>query len=359
MARPKRNGPSDQELVDLYEQYAGNVTAIARHLKRSRATVDHWYSKQLGMPGQGESGVGAGEKQSVKMQGKTFELPEFPDDKVDSNAIMDHLSSIFEKKHAAAKSRNWFDIKVNIDGPIGLTFVGDPHLGDNGCNYPLVRHHADLLRDTDGMYAVNIGDTANNWIGRLTKLYAEQDSSKKTERQLADWFLNEAGIDWMVWLMGNHDMWGEFSEILRGYNIKKIPMEDWQARFVLRFPNDRHCKIWAAHDFKGHSMWNTLHGPQKAAHMKGQGVHIFASGHTHNWACHQEEHGHNGEVYWLLRSRGYKYVDEYADLLGHFPQQEGASITAIINPDATSRAGFIQCFADMDLAADYLTWMRK
>ena len=359
MAREKRNGPDDKTLLNLYDKFAGNLTLIADHLKKPRSTVNHWYTQQLGMTGKGISGVGADKKTQEIVEDNGFELPEFPDDKVDSNAIMDHLSSIFEKKHAAAKARNWFDIKVNIDGPIGLTFWGDPHLGDNGCNYPLIRHHAELHRNTEGMFSVNIGDTANNWIGRLKALYADQDSSKKTERQLADWFLNEAGIKWMVWLMGNHDMWGDFAEILRGYNIKRVPMEDHQARFVLRFPNDRHCRVWAAHDFKGHSMWNSLHGPQKASHMKGQGVHLFACGHTHNWACHQEEHGHNGEVYWLLRSRGYKFVDEYADKLGHFPQQEGASITAIINPDATSRAGFIQCFADMDLAADYLTWLRK
>ena len=158
-------------------------------------------------------------------------------------------------------------------------------------------------------------------------------------------------------MLGNHDLWGEFSEILRAYNINCIPMEDWQAQFKLVFPNGRECKIWAAHDFKGHSMWNSLHGPQKAAHLK-ESANIFACGHTHNWAIHHEESASRQFSYWLVRSRGYKYVDEYAEILGHFPQQEGASITAVIDPESESEAGFVQCFADMDKAVKYLHALR-
>ena len=78
---------------------------------------------------------------------------------------------------------------------------------------------ADLMAKTPGVYAVNIGDTTDNWGGRLIRLYAENDVSRQTERKLARWFLQESGIRWLVWLHGNHDtMDGAFTSYLEGIN---------------------------------------------------------------------------------------------------------------------------------------------
>ena len=351
-----RKGPDDEELKQLYAKHKGNITGIARELKKSRNTVDHWYKNQLGLPGKGVSGQNAAEHNAPEED--VLEFPEFPEDDLTAPEILKHLGERFELRYEHKQSKTWFPVKVNIDGPIGLSFFGDPHLDSNGCNIPLVTHHAALHRKNDALFGVNIGDSLNNWTGRLAKLYANQDTSKSTAFKLAEWFLRDAGIKWACWLMGNHDMWGDLAAVMRAMNVENIPMEDWQARFKLVFPNGRECKIWAAHDFKGHSMWNTLHGPQKAAHMKNE-AHIYACGHTHNWAMHQEESGSRDFTYWLIRSRGYKHIDSYGELLGHFPQQEGSTITAIIDPDADTLAGFIQCFADMDAAVDYLQWKRQ
>jgi len=135
-------------------------------------------------------------------------------------------------------------------------------------------------------------------------------------------------------------------------------MEEWQAKFKLVFPNKKECRIWAAHDFPGHSMWNTMHGAQRAAHMKEE-AHLYICGHTHNWALHQEESASREFVYWLARARGYKFMDDYAEKLGHFSQDNGAAILTIIDPDAASQAGFVQCYADVEHGADVLTYMRS
>ena len=74
---------------------------------------------------------------------------------------------------------------------------------------------------------------------------------------------------------------------------------------------------------------------------------------------HQEESASKQFVYWLARARGYKYIDHFGELLGHAPQQEGATITAIINPEAKSMSGLMQCYADLDEAVDYLKFLRS
>lgn len=338
--RSKR--PSDDELRRLYQKHDGVISHVARDLGMARTTVDDWY-KTL---------------DTERPAPPKIELPEFAEPDIEVDDIIDTMCKRFERRQTNHKQKQWFPIKVNHKKAIGLAMIGDPHVDDDGCNWPLLKHHCELLDKTEGLYAVNIGDSENAWAGRLQKLYAEQETSRTTAHRLSEWFLNDSGIDWICWLMGNHDLWTELPEIFRAKNVKRIPMEDWQARFRLVFPNGRECRIWAAHNFKGHSQWNSVHGMQKAAHMKDF-AHIYAAGHTHNWACHQEEHGHSNEVYWLVRSRGYKFIDQYAEILGHFPQQEGASITCIIDPNAKSAAGFVTAFADMDLAVDYLNFLRR
>lgn len=287
---------------------------------------------------------------------KEPELPVFPDDDIPVEEIIETMTRRYEKRAAHKAAKKWFPVNMPDDKPIALVFVGDPHLDDNGCNWPLLRSHISLMH-TEGVYACNIGDVTNNWTGRLMKLWAEQDTSKQTAWKLAKWFLTEAGIRWLVHILGNHDGWESGPKILREMGGNIVPMEDWQAQFKLVFPS-RECRIWASHNFAGHSMWNTLHGPQKAAHMKEE-ADIFACGHHHNWAIHQEESGSRDFTYWLFRCRGYKYLDSYAEQLGHFSQEEGASIAAVINPQAKSAAGFIQGFADLATGVDYVRHLRR
>ncbi len=283
------------------------------------------------------------------------EIPQFPEDDLPTDELIDMMCRRFEKRQAYQNAVKWFPVKVNENKPIGLAFVGDPHVDDNGCNWPLLKRDCEIMRQ-DGIYAVNIGDTENNWGGRLLREYANQDTSKATSRKLAKWLLTESGVRWWLWLLGNHDNMGD-TGVLQAMNSHRIPMVDWEAQFKLCFPGWE-CRIWAAHNFSGHSQWNTLHGPQKSAHLKEE-AHLYICGHHHNWALHQEESGSRDFVYWLGRCRGYKFIDSYATKHGHQPQQYGATILAVINPLATREVNRVQCFADLEHGADYLGYLRK
>tara|TARA_Y100000310_G_scaffold106143_2_gene104662 strand:+ start:364 stop:1461 length:1098 start_codon:yes stop_codon:yes gene_type:complete len=271
-------------------------------------------------------------------------------------ALVDHMSTRFKRREEIAKQRTWRKVYIKKEGPIGICWLGDPHVDDNGCNWPMLREHCELITGTDGMFAATVGDLSNNWIGRLQRLWADQDTSKESARALVKWLMHDAGLPWLIVLLGNHDAWDP--ELVRSMcETNKIWLEDWQARFELHFPGGRTSRIHASHNFKGHSMWNTLHGHQKAAHMSSE-AQLYIAGHTHNWALHQEESASRGFVYWLARCRGYKFIDDYADKLGHFSQAEGASIVSVFNPEAKTESAFLQCFSDVEVGADYLTWLR-
>lgn len=284
------------------------------------------------------------------------QLPQFPEDDIPVTDLIDGMAKRYEQKANYQKAFKWFPVRMNENKPVGVVFVGDPHVDDDGCNWPLLRRDCEIM-SCPGIYAINIGDVNNNWAGRLTHLYANQETSKKTAWKLSKWLLRDSGIRWLAWLDGNHGAWGDGSQIAREMNIAHIPMSDWQAQLKLVF-KDWECRIWAAHDFAGHSMWNTLHASQKAAHMKDW-AHIYASGHKHNWALHQEESASKDFVYWLARTRGYKFIDDHAERFGHQSQKYGASIMAVINPLSRDDVTRIQCFADLEQGADYLAYLRK
>ena len=218
-----------------------------------------------------------------------IELPDFPASDLPIGRIIDSMKERTTLRRASYEAHTWFPVKVNDKKPIGIMWFGDPHIDDDGCDWTLLSKHIELCKQP-GVYGVNIGDTTNNWAGRLVKKYADQETSAKTASRLAEWLMLDAGIRWLVFLLGNHDAWGDGSAILaqmaKRHGTQKLVLHDWEARFSLNFPNGEKVNIWAAHDFPGDSMWNPLHGPVKAARF-GPDVHLLVCGHKHNWGISQ------------------------------------------------------------------------
>ena len=295
-----------------------------------------------------------GEKDESK-ETEEVALPEFPDEDISPDEILDHLSKRWEKKQEHNQAKKWFDIKMPSDEPFGLVIVGDPHLGTH-CNIPLLRRDVDIMSSTPGVGCVNIGDTTNNWGGRLIQLYAEEDISRSTERKLAHWFLKEAEIPWLVLLHGNHDtMHSEFSTYLKAINVKQVPMLDWQAQFKLVFPSAT-IKVDASHNHKGTSIYNKLQG-QKRASLWGEEADIYCAGHHHTWALAQEEDS-SGRVINLARCRGYKWHDEFGHRHGFTEENYGSSIIFVIDPTAPPNVR-VKPFGDLAEGAEFLTWKRN
>ena len=348
MANP---GLPRDELTRTYQIWRAtgdNVSETARRLHKSRAAIDRRLAncKKFGIDREVD-------------RGPLLDFPDFPADDIPTEELIEFARKRNRQRKKHARFRKWFPVKINMDGPVGISFFGDPHVDDNGCDLDRLYEHCQIHRNTPGLFGINVGDTTNNWVGRLGRLFAEQDASQATARKMARWLLADSGVTWACWVLGNHDRWNDGDAILKGMNAGKVPMEDWQARISFRLPGGRECRVWTAHDFEGHSQWNSLHGPQKAAHKKNW-AHIYACGHKHNWAMHQEESGSRDFVYWLVRAKGYKAIDSHAEYHGHDQQEDaGEAITAIINPDAKTETGFVQCFADMEAAADYLKVLRR
>ncbi len=293
------------------------------------------------------------------MSGKNIEpvLPTFPDNSLEAEEILDHMGRSFRQRLKREDALRWFKVKFKENKAIGLTFVGDPHLGSNSCNIDLLRQDVKIMAETEGVSCVNLGDTVDGWGGRLIRLYAENDVSRETEQKLAKWFLEDAEVPWRVWLMGNHDAMGDFNVYLKAINAEKIPMLDWQARFKVCFPNKTEIKIDCAHNHKGTSIYNPLHGQKRAA-LWNEHADIYIAGHHHNWGITIEEL-EDGRVVNLARARGYKWHDSFSTTHGFNTKLYGASIMFVIDPNEVVPTRRVKPFADLAEGAEYLKWKRQ
>jgi hypothetical protein len=231
--------------------------------------------------------------------------------------------------------------------------MGDLHGDSEGCNWKLVQEHVDLVKRTPGMLAGNVGDSTDNWVGRLQREYANSSATAADGWRLAEWYFN--AVPWLYLLGGNHDVWSGHGDPLSFIaQTAGQPYEVHGARLALNLPNGRQLRVNARHDFRGHSMWNPVHGPGKAAQM-GADDHIFVCGHKHVFG--QGWHKRPSGIWsCALRVGTYKQHDNYSKQEG-FQEQNIPAICTMIFPDA-SEEGFVEVIKDVHAAADFLTWAR-
>lgn len=344
------NQPTPDDVIlnalEVLNQHDGNQTHAANALGVNRSTIIRYINRAKAR------GIDTSNKPQIAM-------PSFVtqgDIKEPIDDLLGRLTKGFERKSQNALARQWFEVKVPETKPYGLLMFGDPHLGDDGCNMPLLMQHLEIAKK-DGVYGLNIGDTTNNWVGRLMRLYASQETSAATEKRLAEWFMFDAGVKWVCWILGNHDDWNGGADFHKRLGGTHIPIIDWRAQFRLTHKNGTEARVDGSHGRKGSSIWNNLHATLRAAKL-GEHADLYVTGHTHNFGLEDLEIAERSLSAWLCQLRGYKWHDHYA-LTGNYAEhQRGASILAIVDPrkDARRRT---TCFEDVQLGYDFLAWQRS
>ncbi len=331
----------DEEFLSLIHQHSTD-SAVAKILGVSKQSV----------------GERRRRLQSGGTKAPSFTVAELPDPEVSYEELKAQSIKRFERKHAHDRAKQWTQISFSDDRPIALVFIGDPHLDDDGCNWPLLERHTQTIISTPGMYCGSLGDNQNNWVGRLTRLYANQSTTQSQAWRLVEGWINEISSKLVFMVRGNHDLWSGGSDPLNWIMRGTLAFDQsWQAKFKLVFPGGDSMRIWTAHDFPGFSQFNSLHSNKKA-HLWHGGAEIYAAGHRHEWGVQFYEDADVGQIISFIRARGYKFLDDYSEKLGHASQQFGASITCVIRPgERIDRRK--TWFSDVEEAAEYLTKLRK
>lgn len=293
------------------------------------------------------------------MRRKPFTVPALPDPEMPVSELIEARKRQFARRMDAHKARKLINVNVETDGPIGVAHFGDPHVDDDGCDIAALEHDLHVVNRTDGMFAANLGDVSNNWIGRLAHLYAQQGTTANQAWMLVEWLMKSC--DWLYLVGGNHDAWSGSGDPLKWIMAGQAGLyEAWGVRIALKFPNGKELRINARHDFSGHSMWNPNHGPMKAV-QGGWRDHILTCGHKHvSFIAGPLKDPSHGLLSWAIRCAGYKVIDGYATEKGLPDQNAFPTAVTVIDPrfpDDDPR--LVTVFASVDEGADYLKFKRK
>ena len=280
----------------------------------------------------------------------------------------------FARKDAHEKAIKIQNVRITIPGPIGILHFGDPHVDDDGTDLEQLERHCHLVTETEGLFGANVGDTTNNWIGRLARLYADQATTATQAWTLCEYFLHFCpGLDpseltasarkallsnWLYLIGGNHDAWsGAGDPIIWMTRQSGAQYAESQVRLRLKFPGGRECRINARHDFSGYSMWNPAHGAMKAA-QKGFHDHILVNGHRHVSGYGIIKSQADGTLSHCIQVASYKVHDRFSKTKGFPDQHISPAVVTIIDPDAKSELEFVTVFHNVERGVDYLRWLR-
>jgi hypothetical protein len=289
---------------------------------------------------------------------KPHTMPELPSELPTADELRARRRRQFDRKVEAKEARQLIPVTVAMEGPIGVAIPGDPHLDDDGTDLSLVERHVDIINRTEGLFALGIGDYSNNWVGRLSRLYADQSTSAAEAWVLVEWYVR--AVHWLALVGGNHDVWkGDGDPITWMSKSARVTYEAHGVRLGLLLPNGRQIRINARHDFQGKSQYDPAFGVAKAARW-GWRDHILVAGHLHISGYHPVKDPMSGLLSHAIRVGSYKTHDRYAEERGLPHQTFTVCPTAIIDPDQPDdSARCITVIFDPEEAADFLTWKRR
>lgn len=346
MPTPRLSEAKLQQALDAVEMY-GAVAPAARALGLPKTTF--------------EARVKAAHQRLVRPEpqaSRDFEIGALPDELPTAEELLKRRAEQFARKSEAKDARRLVPVQLRIDGPFGLALGGDPHLDDDGTDIALVQTHVKIINRTEGLFGTNVGDYSNNWVGRLARLYAQQSVSAAEAWVLVEWYVR--AVPWLFLIGGNHDLWsGDGDPIKWMTKHARVAYEAHGMRLGLVTPKGREIRFNARHDFSGKSMWNTAHGPAKAAQL-GWRDHLLVCGHLHTSGYQILRDPASGLISHAVRVGSYKTYDRYAEEKGLPNQTISACPVVVVQPQyADDDPKLITVFQDCETGADFLTFLRK
>ena len=291
-----------------------------------------------------------------------FEVEPLPHDgEPDAEELINRLKASYAARKAHHDASKLRQVKVNIDGPIAVAFVGDPHVDDPGCAWGDLERDVRICRETEGVLAVDVGDNSNNWVGRLMALYANQEVTAKQSLKLVEWLMLQ--LNWLLDVDGNHDVWhtdtSDPREIMHRLHKRLGVKATSGARLHLTMPAGNFATMHVRHDFPGGSQFNPAHALVRET-LFGFRDHMMACGHRHSAVYIPVWHNDPKRLCHGFRVGTYKDMDHYSRDKGFQENNWARSMAAVIDPDyADDPVRYIKPFFSLEDAAEYLTWRRS
>lgn len=288
--------------------------------------------------------------------------PDEDDDLGDGLEVLDRHAAANTEYIEKSRKRWRRHIPVRLE-PFGIAIFGDMHVDNKGTD--LNRLKSDLfLCAAAGVRCINIGDTLDNfhWTGKLASKQASNRMSEKEGLEVARWVVRDSGCIFDAHILGNHDSWagGPYSALFQEWArhaAHPTRFYDWIVGLTYAWEGGEY-NLLAAHDFKGHSIHNPLHGLFRRAKDDGT-FDGYVAGHRHNAADGSFENAFRGKRYDYCRVGSYKKWDDYGHVKGFDQQSEGESAMFVINPLADELSGRCRVLPSISEGLEFLEMKRR
>lgn len=319
--------------LDEYRQLAGDrargdVAVINRRnrLKRNGTKIPEWRPGVPPVVYRDGGRVHIGEPES-RLESE-MELPARPAGPIERfyEAVKSHTEAKIE-----LLDREKVINKVLPGEYVGVVFLGDLHIGGM-IDYAQLERDLALIEQTDGLYAVGMGDYSENFqsASKLLKAMAEDVVAGSDDQLQLVAHVMGMTRKWWALCLGNHDGWSGPSGIRRLADMLGAEFLS-EAGGVLRIQvGDERYIIYCKHQFRGHSSLNTSNESRRFwnefPHFENADITVLA--HYHQPDTHLKEL--KGQTVAHMRGGTWKQVDHFAEKLG-FESGYGPSLV-ILNP---------------------------
>lgn len=273
------------------------------------------------------------------------------------------------KKQAAYRSeKTYLDLR-HADGPIGMVYSSDWHLGSLGCDYDQMQKDLDFLFATPNIGLATVGDLKDNFgsFKNVAAIHSQAFAGDLQNLVLEDIAtrLVQANKLWII-TWDNHSV--EFDERVIGYEAANfIWREGVRQNKVIALEGEGFVELHIGETFYTHmivhqsrfsSMWNKLHGNKRLYQMRFP-AHVIATGHTHSPDFEQYTHYELGEEMgydfggrsYLVKTGTYKTKDNYSQR--YFGQPSIGTPTIVYFPMPQNQRKHL-CFPTAEDAVRYM-----
>ena len=342
MANPRLDERLLREALEAVEKY-GSITKASEALDIPRTTFQSRFdaAKRISEP--------------------PFIAPKLAEKSRSVDDLIQHRIAESRRARTYEDAASLIRVKLKTDGPIGLFCVGDPHLDNPGSDFELLHEHIKLAAERpEYVFAGNMGDNTDNWVGRLTRLYEHQTVSGREIWKLVEWLFKDSGVRWTWLIRGNHDDWSGKNDPLdwiasgAGVGVDR----HWAARICFEHSNGTETRMHARHDFQGNSIFNPLHALKRET-LHGHRDHILIAAHRHSGADARDING-DGVPFVMVRVSGYKISDQFAFEKGYHKRPLHPSALIVVDPDKDERSNErVWVAPTVEVGCDYLDFLRK
>lgn len=224
-------------------------------------------------------------------------------------------------------------VKIQEERPIGIALTSDWHIGCGGTDYQKLEEDLELIRDTEGLYVVGLGDYKDNYIRNAPPGgQYQQIIQPGTQDQVVFYYMSIIAEKIIALIRGCHDHWDArhgdrdfISALCSEFDCVNL----WHGGALRIKLGNQEYLFRLRHKYKYQSSLNLENAMRRLMEIQGP-CDVAAEAHFHNPYVMTREIA--GKMRVLARSGSYKVWDDYGQQLAGYKGTPGVPVI-IIWPD--------------------------